>query len=162
MYEVIPVFESLISELDARLRTYESVNYEPSEAPEDHLPINLRAARRKASDYLNKLLKIPVYFAATALHPRYKTYCKRFWREKPTQLSAAQARFQQLWARYKPARAAATPTAAPKPAISSFDDAIDSVLDDNEVTIEEEDEYESWLKEPMWTSLQHKEGCTAV
>ena len=30
------------------------------------------------------------------------------------------------------------------------------------MTIEEEDEYESWLKEPMWTSLQHKEGCTAV
>ncbi|KAF2726535.1 hypothetical protein EJ04DRAFT_411114, partial [Polyplosphaeria fusca] len=34
LYEFIPVFESLIAELDTRLQTYESVNFEPSEAPE--------------------------------------------------------------------------------------------------------------------------------
>ncbi|KAG9376471.1 hypothetical protein A1F94_005049 [Pyrenophora tritici-repentis] len=84
LYEVIPVFESVITELDARLRPYESVNHEPSEAPEDHIPINLRAARRKASNYFTKILQSPIYYAATALHPRYKTYSKRFWRDKPT------------------------------------------------------------------------------
>ncbi|PZD22450.1 hypothetical protein A1F97_11381, partial [Pyrenophora tritici-repentis] len=57
LYEVIPVFESVITELDARLRPYESVNHEPSEAPEDHIPINLRAARRKASNYFTKILQ---------------------------------------------------------------------------------------------------------
>jgi hypothetical protein len=47
--------------------------------------------------------------------------------------------------------------------MSSFDDAIDAILDkDGEHTIEVEDEYDSWLKEPMWTSNQHKEGLTVV
>jgi hypothetical protein len=162
LYEVIPVFESLVAELDARLQTYESVNFEPSEAPEDYLPINLRAARRKATAYFNKLLKSPVYYTATILHPRYKTYCKRFWRGKPAQLSAAHAKFEQLWSHYKPAYAAATTTPSVKPAMSSFDEAIDSILDGDDVAIEAEDEYESWLKEPMWTAQQHKEGLTAV
>jgi hypothetical protein len=84
LYEVIPVFESVMTDLDARLQPYESVDYELSEAPEDHIPINLRAARRKASNYFTKILQIPIYYAATALHPRYKTYFKRFWRNKPT------------------------------------------------------------------------------
>ncbi|KAG9387530.1 hypothetical protein A1F94_000422 [Pyrenophora tritici-repentis] len=110
LYEVIPVFESVITELDARLRPYESVNHEPSEAPEDHIPINLRAARRKASNYFTKILQSPIYYAATALHPRYKTYSKRFWRDKPTQLSTAHAKFLRVWAAYKPAAAATTPT----------------------------------------------------
>ncbi|KAG9375844.1 Dimer-Tnp-hAT multi-domain protein [Pyrenophora tritici-repentis] len=153
LYEVIPVFESVITELDARLRPYESVNHEPSEAPEDHIPINLRAARRKASNYFTKILQSPIYYAATALHPRYKTYSKRFWRDKPTIEHRAR----------EPAAAATTPTPAPKPTMSSFDDAIDAILDeDGEHTLEVEDEYDSWLKEPMWTSDQHKEGPTAV
>ena len=153
----------MITELDARLRPYESVNHEPSEAPEDHIPINLRAARRKASNYFTKILQNPIYYAATALHPRYKTYFKRFWRNKPTQLSTAHAKFLRVWAAYKPAAAATTPTPAPKPTMSSFDDAIDAILDeDGEHTLGVEDEYDSWLKEPMWTSDQHKEGPTAV
>ncbi|KAG9383840.1 Dimer-Tnp-hAT multi-domain protein [Pyrenophora tritici-repentis] len=163
LYEVIPVFESVITELDARLRPYESVNHEPSEAPENHIPINLRAARRKASNYFTKILQSPIYYAATALYPRYKTYSKRFWRNKPTQLSTAHAKFLRVWAAYKPAAAATTPTPAPKPTMSSFDDAIDAILDeDGEHTMEVEDEYDSWLKEPIWTSDQHKEGPTAV
>jgi hypothetical protein len=105
----------------------------------------------------------PIYYAAMALHPRYKTYFKRFWRNKPTQLSTAHAKFLQVWAAYKPAAAATTPTPAPKPNMSSFDNAINAILDeDSEHTMEVEDEYDSWLKEPMWTSDQHKEGPTAV
>jgi hypothetical protein len=49
-----------------------------------------------------------------------------------------------------------------KPAMSSFDNAIDTKLDDGDQTEEVEDEYDSWLKEPMWTADQHKAGTTAV
>ena len=163
LYEVTPVFESVISELDARLQSYELVNYELCEAPKDHIPINLRAARRKASNYFTKILQIPIYYAATALHLRYKTYFKRFWRNKPTQLSTAHAKFLRVWATYKPAAAATTSAPELKPIMSSFDDAIDAILDeDSEHIMGVEDEYDNWLKDPMWTSDQHKEGPTAV
>ena len=69
LYEVIPVFESVMTDLDARLQPYESVDYELSKAPEDHILINLRAARRKASNYFTKILHIPIYYIATALDP---------------------------------------------------------------------------------------------
>ena len=46
--------------------------------------------------------------------------------------------------------------------MSSFDDVIDTKLGDGEQTGEVSDEYDSWLKEPMWTSDQHKTGTTAV
>jgi hypothetical protein len=63
----------------------------------------------------------------------------------------------------KPAAAATTLTPALKPTMSNFDDAIDAILDeDGEHTMEVEDEYDSWLKKPMWMSDQHKEGSTAV
>jgi hypothetical protein len=150
LYEVIPVFESVITELDARLQPYESVNHKPSEAPKDHIPINLQAARRKASKYFTKILQNPIYYAATALHLQYKTYFKRFWRNNPTRLSTAHAKFLRVWAAYKPAAVATTPTPAPKPTMSSFNDVIDAILDeDGEHTGEVEDEYDSWLKEPM-------------
>ena len=65
---------------------------------------------------------------------------------------------------YKPDAAvtATTPTPRRKQSLRSFDDAIDNMLDDGGHTVEEEDEYEGWLKEPMWTSDQHKTGITAV
>jgi hypothetical protein len=162
LYEVIPVFESIIDGIDVCLQPYESVNYEPTEAPEDHIPINLRAARRKASNYFTKIIQIPAYYAATALHPRYKAYFRHCWCSKPEQLHAAHAKFLQLWGAYKPTVAPATPMFCLKPAMSSFDNAIDTKLDDGDQTEEVEDEYDSWLKEPMWTADQHKAGTTAV
>ena len=44
IYEVLPIFEYLLSELEQRYRPYELVNYEATGAPEDHLAINLKAA----------------------------------------------------------------------------------------------------------------------
>lgn len=44
LYSVIPVFETLLHELEQRVKLYNHVNYEQINAPEDHLPINLRAA----------------------------------------------------------------------------------------------------------------------
>jgi hypothetical protein len=151
LYEIITVLESIINELDSRLEPYRSVDYMPSEAPEDHLPINLRAARRKATQYLNKLLESPVYYTATILHPRYKTYCQRLWRNKPDLLHVAHTGFLQLWAPYKPTDAITTsPISLPKHAMSSFDDAIHSILDagNSDCDAMEKDEYEEWLEEP--------------
>ena len=79
LYEVIPVFKSIIADLNTCLVPFTAVNYKLSEALEDYIAINVRAARKKAATYLDKLLKVPVYYAATALHPRYKHCFKRFW-----------------------------------------------------------------------------------
>jgi hypothetical protein len=73
--EVIPVFEYLLRAYDDRLQCYEDVIHnEYEESPEDHLAISLRAALLKAREYYNKLDLLPAYYAATILHPRYKSY----------------------------------------------------------------------------------------
>jgi hypothetical protein len=59
IYEVILVMEYLLSSLEAIAAPYEHVDFEANEAPEDHLPINIRAAWRKANSYYNKLDNTP-------------------------------------------------------------------------------------------------------
>ncbi|KAI2483220.1 hypothetical protein Ptr902_05537 [Pyrenophora tritici-repentis] len=44
IYEVIPVFEAVLAVYEQLLKNHESVDYNANSAPEDHLPINLRAA----------------------------------------------------------------------------------------------------------------------
>jgi hypothetical protein len=45
IFEVIPVFEYLLSELESRFNLYEHVNFNAyRKAPEDHIAINVRAA----------------------------------------------------------------------------------------------------------------------
>ncbi|KAG9375521.1 hypothetical protein A1F94_013912 [Pyrenophora tritici-repentis] len=66
IYETIPVFEYVLGALEARTRSYEQVDFNPPDAPEDHLFVNLRAAWSKANDYYNKLDRSPAYYAATA------------------------------------------------------------------------------------------------
>ena len=44
IYEVIPVFEYILSALEARTRLYEQVDFNYTNALEDYLSINLRAA----------------------------------------------------------------------------------------------------------------------
>jgi hypothetical protein len=45
IYEVIPVFEYLLGELETRYKQYGNVDFEAyPEAPEDHLAINLYSA----------------------------------------------------------------------------------------------------------------------
>lgn len=48
--------------------------------------------------------------------------------------------------------------------MSSFDNAIDSILDagNNNCDVTEKDEYKEWLEEPAWTAQQHKDGVTAI
>jgi hypothetical protein len=143
---------------------FTAVDHKPSEVLEDYITINVRAARKKVAIYVDKLLKVSVYYAATALHPRYKHYFKRFWVNKPGLLHTTHLRFEHLWSTYKPAEAVATTTlrGSPGRATSSFDDAIDSVLDNDTDSLGAEDEYNSWLTEPAWTADQYKFGCTAI
>jgi hypothetical protein len=74
--EIIPVFEYILSYYEQRVKAYEAVDYNAhDEAPKEHLAINLRAAWAKISEYYAKLDDSPAYYAATILHPYYKTYC---------------------------------------------------------------------------------------
>ena len=72
IYEVIPTFEQLINTFEDRLLPYTSVDFEQTDAPEDHMAINLRAALTKLRLYHNKLSDSPAYYAAIILHPRYR------------------------------------------------------------------------------------------
>jgi hypothetical protein len=44
IYEITPVFEYILGALEAYTRPYERVNFNYTDAPEDHLYVNLRAA----------------------------------------------------------------------------------------------------------------------
>jgi hypothetical protein len=95
--KVIPVFKYILTYYEQRVKAYKSVDYNAhNEAPEDHLPINLHAAWAKASDYYNKLNLSPAYYAATLLHPRYKTYCELAWADKPEWLEVNNRAFRAL------------------------------------------------------------------
>ncbi|KAL7771394.1 hypothetical protein CFE70_001337 [Pyrenophora teres f. teres 0-1] len=83
IYEVIPVFEYLLHKFKQRYKPYELVNFEATRAPEDHLAINVKAAWAKLNSYYQKLDESPVYYAACCLHPYYRQYCDRAWRDKP-------------------------------------------------------------------------------
>ncbi|KAK1917077.1 hypothetical protein P3342_001659 [Pyrenophora teres f. teres] len=129
--EVIPTFEFLLTQLEARLY-YDCVVHDAhDEAPEDHLPINLRAALLKANEYYAKLDDSPAYYAATILHPRYKHYCDQAHCGRIT----SRCRYQGL------------ATRAPKKP-SNIDDAIDGIIDPTRGNTEE-DEYEQWKREPI-------------
>jgi hypothetical protein len=83
IYEIVPVFEYLLASLETIATPYEDVDFDAStDAPEDHLPINIKAAWRKANDYYTKLDNSPAYYAAVCLHPYYKYYCDNSWGTK--------------------------------------------------------------------------------
>ncbi|KAG9384238.1 Dimer-Tnp-hAT domain containing protein [Pyrenophora tritici-repentis] len=163
IYETIPVFEYLLSSLEALTLPYAHVNFNAHpEAPEDHLAINLKAAWRKANDYYDKLDRSPAYYAAVCLHLYYKFYCDNSWRDKVGWLDTANARFQQLWAEYKPVLPLILRPRAPQ--ASSINKVIGAFVNagnDNEgVSL---DEFERWKKhEPKWTAEQYIEEGNPV
>jgi hypothetical protein len=72
--EIIPVFEVLLSKFEEQLQNYNAVDHnQHNKAPKHHLAINLCAALVKARSYYSKLDHSPAYYAATILHPRYKS-----------------------------------------------------------------------------------------
>jgi hypothetical protein len=150
IHEVLPVFEYLLSEFEQRYKPFELVNYEATSAPEDHLAINLKAAWVKLNNYYNRLDESPVYYAATALHPYYKSYCDRAWRDKPSWLSKSKAAFQQLWSTYQVSR---SPRWRPRERnLSAIDDAIAAVMENLDSDEESCDEYLRWRNfKPKWS-----------
>ncbi|KAG9379945.1 Dimer-Tnp-hAT domain containing protein [Pyrenophora tritici-repentis] len=158
--EVIPVFEYLLKEYEDRVATYEAVDYKAhNEAPEDHLEINLRAARTKLCEYYSKLDDSPAYYAATILHPRYKKLCDVLWADKPAWLYSNNQAFLQLWAQYNTPRATPTttiPTAAHRS--NEIDDVINSYINPEHLptTNSEMDEYQRWKQgEPIAADGSH-------
>jgi hypothetical protein len=162
IYEIIPVFEYLLSLLESITSLYEHVNFNVhAKAPEDHLPINIRAAWHKANEYYGKLDLSPVYYAAVCLHPYYKYYCDNSWQDKASWLDTANASFQQLWAEYKPLQV--PPTRPKTMAPSSIDEAISAFVDVGSADVSNIDEFERWKKyEPKWTKEQYLEEGNPV
>jgi hypothetical protein len=72
-----------MGEYEVQVKHYSHVDYNQLGAPEDHLAINLRAAWAKLNEYYTKLDSSVAYYAAVALHPYYKRYCEKNWRDKP-------------------------------------------------------------------------------
>jgi hypothetical protein len=142
--EMIPVFEHLLTVLESRLQGYEDVAHDVHpEAPEDHL----RAAIVKARDYYNKFDLSPAYYAATILHPRYKTYCDT--QGEPAWLVLNNCNFQALWATYK---GLPRPRTTPRAIVNNIDDAIDAIIDPGIANSHDDDEFEQW---------KHNEPCAA-
>jgi hypothetical protein len=162
IYEIIPVFEYLLSSLESITSLYEHVNFNAhAEAPEDHLPINIRAAWHKANEYYGKLDSSPVYYAAVCLPLYYKYYCDNSWRDKASWLDTANASFQQLCAEYKPLQV--PPTRPKTMAPSSIDEAISAFVDVGSADVSDIDEFEHWKKyEPKWTKEQYLEEGNPV
>jgi hypothetical protein len=154
IYEVIPIFEHLLNEYEQLVTTYEAVDYNAYDAPEDHLAINLRAAWSKLSKYYLKLDDSPYYFIATLLHPYYKTYFEIAWQDDPSRLKQAYRGFQRVWQQYKPQETLPKPVRA---TTNTIDDAIEALLNKEpgkavgEDELDEFDEYEHWRQfEPRW------------
>jgi hypothetical protein len=96
IYEVIPVFEAVLSVYEQLLKAYDNVDHDEADAPEDYLPINLRAAWAKANNYYAKLDNSPAYYAAVCLHPYYKHYCENSWRDKPAWVESGNSSLRLL------------------------------------------------------------------
>jgi len=134
--EVIPVFKYILIYYEQRVLAYEAVKYNAhDEGPEDHLAINMGAAWAKASDYYAKLDLSPAYYAATILHPYYRSYCDKSWGlEKSDWLSTNNHNFSSLWAQYNTG-----PPAVRRPKVLSndMDYAIQSLIDPTSTSINE-------------------------
>jgi hypothetical protein len=157
IYEIIPVFEYILGALEARTRPFERVDFNPTDAPEDHLIINLRAAWAKANKYYEKLDDSPAYYAAVCLDPYYKYYCDNSWANKPEWLTLANAGFQRLWSTYKPHRRPLSRTTT-TPATSGIDDVIGAFVhrSNNYRNEGHDDEFKRWkTQEPGWSREQY-------
>jgi hypothetical protein len=145
IYKIIPVFEYLLGLLETIATPYEAVNFNAStNAPKDYLPINIKAAWRKANEYYTKLDDSPAYYAAVCLYPYYKYYCNNSWRTKARWLDAANAGFQQLWAEYKPLELLQRRSKAST--LSSINEAINAHVEVRSGNVNSLDEFDCWKK----------------
>lgn len=143
IHEVIPTFEYLLNHYEELAQQYDSVDYNEADSPEDHLGINVRAAWQKAQKYWEKLDDSPAYYASTILHPYYKFYCDRAWRDQPTWLATSNAAFQNLWSSYKSGTTRGSPPRK-KIKVSSIQESIDQYVNRVEDSTEDLDEFQRW------------------
>jgi hypothetical protein len=95
--------------------------------------------------------RLPAYYAATILHPYYKTYCEVAWANKPEWLDANNRAFQALWGEYRgsPLRPAAR---RPRVVVNDIDNAIEALVDPKASAAaaatdnSELDKYERWKR----------------
>lgn len=163
IYEVIPVFEAVLAVYEQLLEKYKNVDYNATSAPEDHLPINLRAAWIKLDSYYSRLDNSPVYYGACCLHPYYKNYCENSWREHLDWLRNNEAQLQNLWAQYRPQEL--RPSRPQVRLSSGINDAINALVNAEPSGVEatEVDELAQWRRyEPRWTQEQFEQGGNPV
>ncbi|KAF7572915.1 hypothetical protein PtrM4_078200 [Pyrenophora tritici-repentis] len=139
IYEVIPIFEYVLGAYEAIVESYRD------------------AAWSKASSYYAKLDLSPAYYTATSLHPFYRGYCARAWRDKPQWIHENEARLKQLWTEYRPTT---PPNSRVRPPRSSgIDEAIAAIIGEPALDITELDELDRWRRyELPWTEQQLGEG----
>ncbi|PZD22467.1 hypothetical protein A1F96_11108, partial [Pyrenophora tritici-repentis] len=135
IYEVIPIFEYVLGAYEAIVESYRD------------------AAWSKASSYYAKLDLSPAYYTATSLHPFYRGYCARAWRDKPQWIHENEARLKQLWTEYRPTT---PPNSRVRPPRSSgIDEAIAAIIGEPALDITELDELDRWRRyELPWTEQQ--------
>ena len=85
-----------------------------------------------------------MYYAAVCLHPYYKYYCEKSWRDKAGWLEANNSALQLLWAQYKLQVAAISRRR--EPTLSSIDDAINALGGQDDGGEVNNDEYDNWRK----------------
>jgi hypothetical protein len=164
LYEVFPTFEAILGQYESIAQTYEAVDYNAEDAPEDHLAINVRAAWKKLNEYYNKLDDSPYYYAATSLHPYYKAYFRQSWRDKPDWIARGEAGLQQLWAAFRPSL---PPAARPKALGSNSISAQIAAIVNPQTTATGDgvvvDQLELWRRDNEgWSTAQYYSGAPPV
>ena len=110
IWEVLPVYEALLSAIEARVTEYEQMPID-SQRPDipgyfeefNHLRMNLQLGWQKLTEYYKKLDRTPIYVAAFVLHPAYRwRKLKELWKDNDDDIQKAEAQVQELWeSKYK-------------------------------------------------------------
>jgi hypothetical protein len=164
IYEILPTFESILGIHESIAETYTAVNYHAENAPEDHIAVNIRAAWNKLDSYYQKLDESPNYYAATCLHPYYKSYFKMSWDKKRDWVERGEAGLQQLWAAFRPQSAYLPQPVLPRS--NSISARIATVMSSQTIAMGQGaalDQLQLWRRdETAWTPEQYNSGAKPV
>jgi hypothetical protein len=155
IWEVIPAFEFLLA-------TLEKAKVDASHLPdENRWKISINSAWAVLDKYYRRLDEIPVYYAAVALHPKYRfKYFEEWWSNHPAWIQSAKDSVRDLWnTEYKyrplgdttttprnPHSCRPTKTRTPFDTFDSFRTATPSSLQDNKDEVPE-DEFDRWQED---------------
>ncbi len=101
MWEVLPIYESLLSKLEEFKARFETLSGKGDEFC-NHLVVNIQLGWQKLDEYYAKLEDSIVYASAFLLHPRFRwAKLKHMWRLHPDWIKMAEDAFDKLWQDYK-------------------------------------------------------------